>query len=84
LIVATWKQMRTHMPGATERWVRDALIDFDQMWGELFPAEQSRILQLIAAKVVVDTARVDVHLRVDGFASLIADLKGSGRITEAA
>ncbi|MGY3479518.1 recombinase family protein [Bradyrhizobium ottawaense] len=84
LIVATWKQMRTHMPEATERWVRDALVDFDQVWGELFPAEQSRILQLVAAKVVVDTAKVDVHLRVDGFASLIADLKGNGRIAEAA
>lgn len=84
LIVATWKQMRAHMPGATERWVRDALVDFDQVWGELFPAEQSRILQLVAAKVVVDTAKVDVHLRVDGFASLIADLKGNGRIAEAA
>ncbi|MGY3479554.1 recombinase family protein [Bradyrhizobium ottawaense] len=84
LIVATWKQMRSHMPGTTERWVRNTLVDFDQVWGELFPAEQSRILQLIAARVVVDTAKVDIHLRVDGFASLIADLKGSGSIAEAA
>lgn len=84
LIVATWKQMRVHMPGATERWVRDALVDFDQVWGELFPAEQSRILHLITAKVVVGAAKVDLHLRVDGFASLVADLKGNGTIAEAA
>ncbi len=84
LIVATWKQMRIHMPGTTERWVRDALVDFDQVWGELFPAEQSRILQLITVKVVVAAAKVDVHLRVGGFASLVADLKGKGTIAEAA
>ncbi|WOH74022.1 recombinase family protein [Bradyrhizobium sp. NDS-1] len=84
LIVATWKKMRTHVSGTTERWVRDALIDFDQVWSELFPAEQSRILQLIAAKVVVASAKVDMHLRVDGFASLIADLKGKGTIAEVA
>lgn len=84
LIVATWKKMRTQVPGTTERWVRDALVDFDQVWAELFPAEQSRILQLIAAKVVVATAKVDLHLRVDGFASLVADLKSNGTIPEAA
>jgi hypothetical protein len=84
LIVATWKTMRTDMPGTTERWVREALVDFDQVWAELFPAEQSRILQLITAKVVVASAKVDVHLRVDGFASLIADLKRTAKIAEAA
>ncbi|MDD1522261.1 MULTISPECIES: recombinase family protein [Bradyrhizobium] len=84
LIVATWKKMRIHMPGTTERRVRDALVDFDQVWGELFPAEQSRILQLITAKVVVAPAKVDVHLRVDGFASLIAELNGKATTMEAA
>lgn len=84
LIVATWKQMRTHTPRTTERSVRDALVNFDELWGELFPAEQSRILQLLTAKVVVATAKVDVHLRVDGFASLVADLKGTAGVREAA
>ncbi|MDA9424016.1 recombinase family protein [Bradyrhizobium sp. CCBAU 53380] len=84
LIVATWKQMRIHMPGTTERSVRDALVDFNQVWGELFPAEQFRILQLITVKVVVAAAKVDVHLRVGGFTSLVADLKGKGTIAEAA
>ncbi|MDA9496053.1 recombinase family protein [Bradyrhizobium sp. CCBAU 11357] len=84
LIVATWKKMRVCTPGTTERSVREALVDFDQVWSELFPAEQARILQLIAAKVVVTAAKVDLHLRVDGFASLVADLKGNGSIAEAA
>ncbi|MCK1361219.1 recombinase family protein [Bradyrhizobium sp. 199] len=76
LIVATWKQMRSQSPRVTELSVRNALLNFDELWAELFPAEQSRILQLLAARVVVTAARVDVHLRVEGFASLIADLKG--------
>jgi site-specific DNA recombinase len=62
IIVATWKQMRAATPRLTEGEVREALVSFDEVWAELFPAEQSRIVRLLIDKVVVSPTRVDVRL----------------------
>jgi len=74
VIVATWKQLRRKSSQWTERTVRESLVSFEGVWAELFPAEQSRILNLLVARVVVASAKVDVHLRVDGLSSLVSDL----------
>ncbi|MDC0404367.1 recombinase family protein [Porticoccaceae bacterium] len=84
VIVATWKQLRRTSSQWTERAVRDSLVSFDAVWAELFPAEQSRILNLLIGRVVVAPAKVDVHLRVDGLSSLVSDLRTSTSTAEAA
>jgi hypothetical protein len=52
IIVATWKAAR-EQGGITEGEVREALLDLDPLWDELFPAEQARIVQLLVERVDV-------------------------------
>ncbi|CAA6605174.1 conserved hypothetical protein [Rhodospirillaceae bacterium LM-1] len=54
--------------------VRKALKEFDALWDELFPAEQARILELLVEKVVVHLGDVELKLRIEGLASLVADM----------
>jgi site-specific DNA recombinase len=56
--------------------VRTALHEFDQLWNELFPAEQARIIQLLVERVDVGIEGVDIKLRVDGVTSLVGELTG--------
>jgi DNA invertase Pin-like site-specific DNA recombinase len=74
VIVATWKQLRGTPAQLTENEVRAALVGFDDVWSELFPAEQQRITSLLV--VVVFPTRVDVHLLIAGFTSLVTEMKG--------
>jgi site-specific DNA recombinase len=46
---------------------------FDPLWNQLFPAEQSRIIQLLAERVDVLIDRVDIKLRIAGVTSLIGE-----------
>ena len=58
----------------TERDVIDALERLDPVWEELFPGEQSRIVQLLVERVDVHTDGLEVRLRADGIRSLVAEL----------
>jgi hypothetical protein len=76
VIVATWKQLRGTTSKLTENEVRAALVGFDEVWAELFPAEQQRITSLLVDRVVVFPTKVDVHLMISGFTSLVTEMKG--------
>ena len=84
VIVATWKQLRGTPSQLTENEIRTLLASFDGVWTELFPAEQQRITSLLVDRVVVFPTKVDVHLPVAGFTSLVTELKGMAAIGEAA
>ena len=58
----------------TESDVRSALLAFDPLWNELFPAEQSRIISLLVERVDVQIDRVDIKLRSAGVTSLLGEL----------
>ncbi len=60
--------------GLKERQIIEALKQIDPMWNELFPREQTRLLHLLVSKVEVSLDDVNVHLRVEGFNTLAADL----------
>ena len=77
IIVQTWRSARKSIKGITESEVRDALQAFDPLWNELFPAEQSRIIQLLVERVDVRADRVDVRLRIAGVTSLVGELVGN-------
>jgi site-specific DNA recombinase len=79
IIVQTWRNARKSIKGLTESDVRSALLAFEPLWNELFPAEQSRIIELLVERVDVQTDRVDVKLRIAGVTSLIGELAGNSR-----
>ena len=74
IIIATWRAARSQQDGLTEADVRDALLSLDPVWDELFPAEQARIVHLLVERVEVRPGGLDLHLRVDGLQTLVADL----------
>jgi site-specific DNA recombinase len=77
IIVQTWRNARKSIKGLTESDVRSSLLAFEPLWNELFPAEQSRIIELLVERVDVQTNRVDIKLRIDGVTSLVGELTGN-------
>src|SRR5689334_14697899 len=77
VVVGTWRVARAEAPGLTEHETREALGWLEPLWGELFPAEQARIVRALVDRVVIGPAGADIRLRVEGLAGLIRDLAGS-------
>jgi DNA invertase Pin-like site-specific DNA recombinase len=75
IIVKTWMAARAEDCEITETAVRDALVNFDLLWNELFPAEQARIVQLLVERVDVDVDHLSIRLRTNGLASLVSELR---------
>lgn len=84
VIVQTWRAAKKLGREVTEREVRSALAEFEELWDELFPAEQARILELLVRRVDVHPDRVDVALKIEGLASLNSELRSSAASQEAA
>ncbi len=84
IIVATWRAARQAIPDISERQVRDALQRFDELWAELFPAEQARIIQLLVQKVDIATSGAAITLRTGGLSGLIGQLSASTEKVRAA
>lgn len=74
IIVATWRAAKETVKGLTERQVRDELLRFDELWSELYPAEQARIVQLLVERVDISEKGADITLRVKGLASILREL----------
>ena len=76
MIVKTWAAAREHGgDDISETEVRDALIQFDTLWEELFPAEQARIVQLLVERIDVGVDGISIRLRTEGIASVIAEFR---------
>jgi site-specific DNA recombinase len=65
VIVGTWRAAKS-VGDISEVEVREALQRLDPLWGELFPAEQARIVQLLVERVDVSTDDADIRLRTEG------------------
>jgi len=50
--------------------VREAIIDFDRLWDELFPAEQARVVQLLVERIDIRTDGISIRLRPGGLTRL--------------
>jgi hypothetical protein len=74
VVVGTWLAARAEASDLKEGEVREALARLDPLWGELFPAEQARIVRALVERVVVGPAGADIRLRVEGLAGLVRDL----------
>ncbi len=76
IIIATWRSARPEIGELTEDEVREVLAGLDPLWDELFPAEQTRVIQLLVERVDVGVAGLKVRLRVQGLARMVQDLAG--------
>lgn len=74
IIVATWRIARRTIKGLTERQVRQQLYNFEELWNELFPIEQARLVQLLVARVDISLEGIDITLRTEGLGSIMQDL----------
>jgi hypothetical protein len=85
IIVQTWRAARKTDRGLAESDVRDALLEFEPIWNELFPAEQARIVELLVERINLKPDAIDLHLRIEGLTSLCRELrKNSNAHVEAA
>ena len=76
VIVATWRSARPEIGDLFEDGVREVLAGLDPLWDELFPAEQTRVIQILVERVDVGVAGLKVRLRVQGLARMVQDLAG--------
>ncbi|MFP1645213.1 recombinase family protein [Pontitalea aquivivens] len=60
-----------------------ALQQFPQLWEQLFPAEQARIIQLLVRRVTVSAEGLVIDLRTDGMAGVMRDLMTPRRLEAA-
>jgi site-specific DNA recombinase len=84
VIVQTWRAASKQRQDVTENDVRTALIEFDELWGELFPAEQARIVELLVERIDLMPDKLDLTLRIEGLTSLYSELRGQQAFQQAA
>lgn len=84
MIVKAWMAAREEDREITESDVREALVQLDPLWDELFPAEQARIVQLLVERVDVDIDGVSIRLRTNGIGSVISELRQRPELARAA
>jgi hypothetical protein len=62
-------------PTLDEAKITVAMTRLDAIWDQLFPAEQSRIVQLLVEKVIVSPNDLEVRLRATGIERLVLELR---------
>ena len=68
------KMLREERPTVDEKATIKALGEFDQIWAALYPAEQTRIIQLLVDRVTVGTSGIAIDLRQEGLGSVLRDM----------
>jgi DNA invertase Pin-like site-specific DNA recombinase len=84
VIVQTWRAARKQHKNVSESEVRTALLGFDDLWNELFPAEQASIVELLVERIDLDPNKLDITLKVEGLTSLVDQLNAQRTFQEAA
>jgi hypothetical protein len=75
VIVKTWRELRKSVKDLSEAAVREAFSSFFELWDDLFPAEQARIIQLLVERVDVKPDSLSIRLRGEGLTSLLTSLR---------
>ena len=74
VVVATWRAAGPQIEGIAEGAVREALERLDPLWEELFPAEQTRIIQLLVQRIDLKVDGLELHLRTQGLGHIAEEL----------
>jgi hypothetical protein len=77
IIVKTWRELRKSVKDLSEAAVRESFSSFGELWDDLFPAEQARIVQLLIERVDVKPDSLSIRLRAEGLTSLLTSLRAS-------
>ncbi|GIX19121.1 MAG: hypothetical protein KatS3mg120_0797 [Erythrobacter sp.] len=75
----TIKTFREESPTVDEKAVVQALGEFDQLWAALYPAEQTRIVQLLVERVTVGREGIAIDLRSDGLGAVVREMLAAER-----
>jgi hypothetical protein len=84
VIVQTWRAARKQRQEMTEGEVRGALVEFNELWGELFPAEQARIVELLVQRIDLHPDALEITLKIEGLTSLCNELSARTVLQQAA
>nr|AWL93032.1 recombinase family protein [Bradyrhizobium ottawaense] len=84
IIVQTWSALRKQRIDISETEVRNALFGFDELWNELFPAEQARVIELLVERIDLGAEKLDITLKIEGLTSLSSELQPQTTFQEAA
>jgi len=68
------KALQDESATVDEKTAIKALGEFDQIWTALYPAEQTRIIQLLVDRVTVGASGIAVDLRQEGLGSVLRDM----------
>ena len=60
-----------------------ALQGFQGLWGQLFPAEQARIIQLLVRRITVSAEGLVIDLRTDGIVGVMREMMTPRRLAAA-
>ena len=74
VVMATWRAAGPQTDGLSEGLVREALERLDPLWEELFPAEQTRIVQLLVKRIDLKTDGLELQLRTQGLGHVVQQL----------
>lgn len=66
----------------TERDVAECLRRLDPIWDELFPLEQTRIMQLLIEQVTINTDGMNIRIRGNGLHSLVSEVRAKADTRE--
>lgn len=84
VVVQTWRAARRQGQDIGENDVRTALVEFDDLWNELFPAEQARIVELLVDRIDLKPDNMDITLKIEGLTSLCNELRSNATFQQAA
>ena len=62
-------------PSLDEAKATVAMTHLDEIWDQLFPAEQARIVRLLVEKVIVSPTELEVRLRANGLEKIVLELR---------
>ncbi len=68
-------QAKKFDPTLDEGKITVAMIRLDEIWNQLFPAEQARIVKLLVEKVIVSPNDLEVRLRANGIERLALEMR---------
>jgi DNA invertase Pin-like site-specific DNA recombinase len=78
VVTQVWREIKkiedTAVAGMTEIQVAAALHRIDQVWNQLFPLEQYRIVQLLIERIIISTNELQVKLHPNGVENLALDV----------
>ena len=74
VVMATWRAAEPQSDGLSEGLVRAALERLDALWEELFPAEQTRIVQLLVQRIDLKADGLELQLRTKGLGHVVQQL----------